>query len=187
MSKSLEELIRECAAAGCTHLTVYPVHSTDNKTVYWHARATPSTAHRYVHEIDTDIVAAITKVITLMPKAPKRAPSKKGMLDLTATVTEPPLVSDAAHDQMLAMQGMAEPPIDMDESAERLSRLATPEEETVTYHTTGRDPEVDAAVDIKIPKSEIKTGEPLSGMPPGTDPLDLHDAFGDMDQWLPKT
>lgn len=145
MSASLEDLIRQCAANGCTHLTVYPVHSADNKTVYWHARATPSTQHRYVHEIDTDIVAAITKVITLMPKAPKRAPSKKGMLDLTATVTP-----------------SEEPPIDMDESAERLTCLA-------------EDAETN------------KPGEPLSGMPPGTDPLDLHDAFGEIDQWLPKT
>lgn len=161
MSASLEDLIRQCAANGCTHLTVYPVHSADNKTVYWHARATPSTQHRYVHEIDTDIVAAITKVITLMPKAPKRAPSKKGMLDLTAAVTEPPLVSDAAHDQMLAMQGMAEPPIDMDESAERLTRLA-------------EDAETN------------KPGEPPS-KPTETAPLDLNDAFGEMDQWLPKT
>lgn len=116
MSASLEDLLRQCAANGCTHLTVYPVHSADNKTIYWHARATPSTQHRYVHEIDVDIVAAITKVITLMPAAKKRVP-KKDMLDFTATVTEPEPHRDP------------EPPIDMDESAERLSRLATPEEE----------------------------------------------------------
>jgi hypothetical protein len=46
---TLEDLLREAAAKGLTHLSLHPVHSGDNKTVYWRATATPSTMHKYVH------------------------------------------------------------------------------------------------------------------------------------------
>lgn len=117
MSASLEELLRAAAAKGLTHLSVHPTDSTDGKTTYWRASATPSTQHRYVDATGTDIVEVVTRVLTELPAAKRRAVPKK---DVTVMVTNEP-------------------------------------------------------------------GEPLSGMPAGTDPLDLHDAFGDMDKWLPKT
>lgn len=161
---TLEDLLRAAAAKGLTHLTVYPVESADKKTIYWHARATPSSQHSYVHEIVADdIVGAMTAVLERMPAAKKRAAPKKG--DVTVAVTEPP--------------------IDMDESAERLSRLATPPDEHPVEIPPSKVTDAQLAEDLSGLTN--KPGEPLSGMPPGTDPLDLHDAFGDMDKWLPKT
>lgn len=69
---TIEDLIQQAAAKGLTHLTLYPVHSHDGKTTYWHARATPSTMHRYVEETDLDPVLALQRALAALPKAPKR-------------------------------------------------------------------------------------------------------------------
>lgn len=60
-----------------THLTMWPVPSADGKTTFWKARCTPSVAHGYVEIESLDPVDAITRVLQLMQKAPKRrAPAK---------------------------------------------------------------------------------------------------------------
>lgn len=66
---SIEDLLRQAADKGMTHLTVYPVHSNDRKTVYWHARVSPSTQHKYVEETDLDPVLALQRALAAMPKA----------------------------------------------------------------------------------------------------------------------
>lgn len=101
---TLEELIREAAARGLTHMTLYPVASEDRKATYWRASATPSTGHKYIATTSRDPVEAMAEVLKALPKAPKRSPPKRGdaQLDVTATVTEP---------------------INMDESAERLEEI----------------------------------------------------------------
>lgn len=73
---TLEELLQTACERGMTHLTLYPSHSEDRKTVYWAARATPSTGHSYISCNDKDPLVALTGVLTALPKAPKRAPSK---------------------------------------------------------------------------------------------------------------
>jgi hypothetical protein len=89
---SLEELIREACKRGLTHLTLYPVPSQDNKTLYWCARATPSTGHSYVQTQTLDPIEAMTEVLKALPKAPKRASkaADKPLLrdEVTAPVTE---------------------------------------------------------------------------------------------------
>lgn len=56
-----------------THLTMWPVPSADGKTTFWKARCTPSVAHGYVEIESLDPVDAITRVLQLMQKAPKRS------------------------------------------------------------------------------------------------------------------
>lgn len=70
---ALEDLIREAAAKGLTHLSLHPVHSEDRKTTYWRCSATPSTMHKYVQVTTTDPVEAVLTVLASLPKAPKRA------------------------------------------------------------------------------------------------------------------
>jgi hypothetical protein len=84
VSMTLEEALREAAAKGLTHLTLYPVQSEDRKTTYWCARATPSTGHAYVQREALDPVQAVQGVLDQLPKAPKRVAK-----EVTATVTEP--------------------------------------------------------------------------------------------------
>jgi hypothetical protein len=69
---TIEELLRAAAAKGLTHLTLYPVESEDRKTTYWHARATPSSAHSYVQIATTDPVEAVVQVLKALPGAKKR-------------------------------------------------------------------------------------------------------------------
>lgn len=107
---TLEEMIRTAAAKGITHLTLYPVQSADNKTTYWHARATPSTGHQYVHEICTDPVEALQAVLVAMPAAKKRRPRFDSV--------NPPLSELPQREVTVAVK-----PIDMDESSERLDEI----------------------------------------------------------------
>ena len=72
MSDTLAELIREKAARGMTHLTLYPVPSVDGKQTYWCARCTPSTEHRYSQAAAADPITAITQALQEMANAPKR-------------------------------------------------------------------------------------------------------------------
>lgn len=69
---TLEDLLREAAAKGLTHLTLYPIDSVDGKTVYWNARATPSTTHSYVQAANYDPVVAVTTVLDALPRAQRR-------------------------------------------------------------------------------------------------------------------
>lgn len=86
----IEELLREACSRGITHLTLYPVPSEDGKTVYWSARATPSTNHKYVHVSDIDPVVALRGVLMGIPKAGRRSTTRDDA-PVTATVTnEPP-------------------------------------------------------------------------------------------------
>jgi|SRR5712664_2109345 len=88
---TLEDLLREAATKGMTHLTLYPVHSSDNKTIYWMARSTPSTGHQYVAAAKLDPVEAVTAVLEALPRAKKRAPAK-----VTVAVTEPIVMDETA-------------------------------------------------------------------------------------------
>lgn len=73
---SIEELLREAATKGLTHFSLHPTESTDGKTVYWRASATPSTAHRYVEAVGTDIVDVVIRALVQLPAAKKRAAPK---------------------------------------------------------------------------------------------------------------
>jgi hypothetical protein len=88
---ALEDLLREAAARGLTHLSLHPVHSEDNKTVYWRCSATPSTMHKYVSTTTLDPVESVTAVLKAMPKAPKRSAK-----ELTVAVKEPPPAQNPA-------------------------------------------------------------------------------------------
>lgn len=65
-----------------THLTMWPVPSADGKTTFWKARCTPSVAHGYVEIESLDPVDAITRVLQLMQKAPKRTVGKHPALGM---------------------------------------------------------------------------------------------------------
>jgi hypothetical protein len=82
---AIEDLLREAAAKGLTHLTLYPVDSQDGKSVYWNARATPSTGHMYVQVANFDPVKAVELVLEALPRARKRAAP-----NVTAAVKDPP-------------------------------------------------------------------------------------------------
>lgn len=96
---SLDTLLKEAAAKGMTHLSVWPVPSQDGKKLYWHAQATPSTGHSYVQTNSLDIVEAITEVLKALPKAPKNKKPKFDSVSppiseiaqraVTETVSEP--------------------------------------------------------------------------------------------------
>jgi hypothetical protein len=93
---TLDELIKQATERGLTHLTMWPVPSTDGKKIYWYARATPSTQHSYVQAHSEDPLHALKVVLESLPKAPKRAKSDKvtfaiadeepKQLEVTATV-----------------------------------------------------------------------------------------------------
>lgn len=94
---TIEDLLQQAAAKGMTHFTLYPVHSVDRKTVYWHARVAPSTMHHYIEETDLDPVLAMQRALTALPKAPKRAkvtaavnPNLRAQHNLPETILEPP-------------------------------------------------------------------------------------------------
>lgn len=70
---TLEDRIKEAAAKGLTHLTLWPVFSTDGKTTYWCVRATPSTQHRYVQATNLDPVAALDEALRELPRASRRS------------------------------------------------------------------------------------------------------------------
>jgi len=70
---TLEELLKEACTKGMVHLTLYPVHSQDQKTIYWCARATPSTGHSYVQTQTLDPIEAVIQTLKALPKAPKRS------------------------------------------------------------------------------------------------------------------
>ncbi len=74
---SLEDLLREAAARGITHLSLAPTPSEDGKKTYWQARATPSTEHKYVQCACEDPVEAVAQVLQAMAKAPKRTQAKR--------------------------------------------------------------------------------------------------------------
>lgn len=88
---TLEEQIREAVKYGITHLTLAPTWSSDGKTTYWRASATPSTMHKYVTCSSTDPIEALIGVLKAMPKAPARREPK-----VTATVTlrDPPRIEN---------------------------------------------------------------------------------------------
>lgn len=90
---TLEELLQTACERGMTHLTLYPTHSDDRKTVYWAARATPSTGHSYISCNDKDPLVALTGVLAALPKAPKRAPSKSPYGPGVKTPDEPPEIT----------------------------------------------------------------------------------------------
>lgn len=81
MTKSIEELLVDCASKGMTHLTVYPVHSEDRKTLYWHAKASPSTDRTGSASSGTDIVAVVTEALTEMPKVRGPKPREPDLID----------------------------------------------------------------------------------------------------------
>ena len=99
----LEDALKLACAKGMTHLTLYPVESSDRKKMYWHARATPSTGHGYVFGTALDPVEAVTTVLKNLPSAKQRAVSKETGRqhvshrasdppdEVTATATETPL------------------------------------------------------------------------------------------------
>lgn len=88
---ALEDLIREAASRGITHLSLSPTPSEDGRTIYWAARATPSTEHKYISCNTLDPVDAITQVLLALPKAPKRAPrTKNGERPISVPVAELP-------------------------------------------------------------------------------------------------
>ena len=70
---TLEEQLRDAAAKGMTDFTLYPVPSVDNKTVYWRARATPSTMHKFVQVTEKDPVAAVMAVLKALPRATRKS------------------------------------------------------------------------------------------------------------------
>lgn len=84
---ALEDLIREAAAKGLTHLSLHPVHSEDRKTTYWRCTATPSTMHKYVHVTTTDPVEAILTVLASLPKAGRRKVPTMGKTPATEEFT----------------------------------------------------------------------------------------------------
>lgn len=69
---STDDLLRLACERGITHLTLYPIPSTDGKKIYWQARGTPSTEHKYIQTSDTDPVVALRGVLIGLPKAGKR-------------------------------------------------------------------------------------------------------------------
>lgn len=73
---TLEDLLREAAAKGLTHLSLHPVPSDDGKTTYWRASATPSTQHKYVQAATLDPAEAVRVVLEALPRAPRRATPK---------------------------------------------------------------------------------------------------------------
>jgi hypothetical protein len=73
----LETLLADAAKRGLTHLSLHPVPSADNKTVYWCARATPSTGHHYVSAERLDPCEALAQALHDLPRAPKRAAKKE--------------------------------------------------------------------------------------------------------------
>ena len=77
----METALRHAAAMGLTHLTMWPVPSADGKTVFWKARATPSTAHGYVEHEALDPVEALARALHLLPHAKKRAMGKEKTQD----------------------------------------------------------------------------------------------------------
>jgi hypothetical protein len=83
---NLEEILRGACEKGMTHFTMWPVHSEDRKTIYWHAQATPSTGHSYVSTNSRDPVEAMTEVLKALPRA--RAERKSKGEEVTAPVTE---------------------------------------------------------------------------------------------------
>lgn len=95
---TLEEILREAATKGLTHLTLYPTFSDDRKTTHWCARATPSTGHQYISASDIDPIKVLTTVLVNLPRAKKRTDAKidqnrgstyPAQNEITATVTEP--------------------------------------------------------------------------------------------------
>lgn len=74
---SLEDLMQEAAARGLTHLSVYPVHSADRKTVYWHASASPSTEKLPSKSSGLDIVEVAAQALQGMSRAPKARAGKE--------------------------------------------------------------------------------------------------------------
>lgn len=87
---ALEDLLRDAAKRGITHLSLHPTPSEDGKTIYWRAQATPSTGHKYVSCADLDPVVALAGVLHGLPKAPARTPStKSAAMPITAAVIDP--------------------------------------------------------------------------------------------------
>lgn len=92
---TLEDLLREAAAKGLTHLSLHPVPSENNKTVYWRCSATPSTMHKYVSTTMLDPVESVVAVLKALPKVPRKSAANaiiRGELfdpKVTAAVTEP--------------------------------------------------------------------------------------------------
>lgn len=77
LMSSLEDLMQEAAARGLTHLSVYPVHSADHKTVYWHASASPSTEKLPSKSSGMDIVEVAAQALQGMSRAPKARAGKE--------------------------------------------------------------------------------------------------------------
>lgn len=95
---TLDEALKLACQKGMTHLTIYPIPSADNKTIYWCARATPSTGHSYVQVATLDPVEAVMEVLKALPSAKRRAAISKDRgstyearhTPVTAPVTETP-------------------------------------------------------------------------------------------------
>lgn len=85
---TLEDLLKQAAARGLTHMALYPVNSLDKQKTYWTATAAPSSGHHYVRGTDLDPVVALKTALTDLPKAKLRAPPAKLKSDVTAAVTE---------------------------------------------------------------------------------------------------
>lgn len=106
MEVNLNDLLREAAKRGLTHLSLSPVHSADGKKVYWHATASPSTVHKYISTTSLDPTEALIQVLTALPKAPKRGPRATDLID---TVTAAVNLADG-QDTALAQDDSGEPP-----------------------------------------------------------------------------
>lgn len=76
---ALEDLLREAAAKGLTHLSLHPVPSEDGRSTFWRATATPSTQHKYVSTANYDPAEAVRVVLEALPRAPRRSAPKKGL------------------------------------------------------------------------------------------------------------
>jgi hypothetical protein len=89
---ALEDLLREAAAKGLTHLSIHPVPSEDGKKVYWRATATPSTGHQYVQAANQDLIVALELVLKSLPRATRRRAEKisEPQMEVTATVKSEP-------------------------------------------------------------------------------------------------
>jgi len=159
---ALEDLLREAATRGITHLSLSPTPSEDGKRTYWQARATPSTEHKYVMCACEDPVDAVTQVLAAMAKAPKR--SRK---------PEPHLVQSPANALYGTMAAIAE----RQGLSEEFTAAVTEPRQTFTVpdgFTAARDDEGRATGEL------VKTApEPVASAAP----LNLEEEFA---SWLPK-
>ncbi len=79
---ALEDDLQDAADRGLTHFSVYPVHSADRKTVYWHATASPSTASPPSKYSGTNIAEVVARALQGMARGKKFAASSAEQTEL---------------------------------------------------------------------------------------------------------